>query len=55
MELQKIQSFVKVLQSYSTLCTEKSSVMSRLVNAIIMQIMSLRNFCSVWRRSLPIR
>jgi len=24
MELQNIQSFVKVLQSYSTLCTEKS-------------------------------
>ncbi len=40
MKLQKIQSYVKVLQSYSTLCTEKSRVMSRLVNSIIMQIMS---------------
>jgi len=40
MELPKIQSFVKVLQSYSVLCTEKSRVVSRLVNSIIIQIMS---------------
>ncbi len=31
---------LQVLQSYSTLCTEKSRVLSQLVNSIIMQIMS---------------
>ena len=38
--LQKIQCYVKVLQSYSTLCAEKSRVMSPLVNSYIMQIIS---------------
>ena len=38
MILQKLQGYVKVLQSYSTLCTEKVRVMSSLVNCDIMQI-----------------
>ncbi len=49
-EVQKLQSSIKVLQSYSTVCTEKSRVMSRLVNSIIMQIIS----DVIWRRSLHI-
>ena len=36
--LQKIQCFVKVLQSCSTLCTESCRVMSPLVTSYIMQI-----------------
>ncbi len=41
MNLQKIQSFARVLQSYSTLCTENCTVMSVFVNCDIIHIISI--------------
>ncbi len=41
MNLQKLQCYVRVLQSYSTLYTEKNNVMSTSVNTDEIQIMSM--------------
>ena len=50
MILQKLQGFVKVLQSYSTLCTEKVSVLSSLVNCDMMQRITKMISVDFWPR-----